>query len=52
MAAGAPIRVLIVDDSATMRAVLARKMEDAPDIQVVGRAMDGIDALETAFRAD
>lgn len=50
MAAGAPIRVLIVDDSATMRAVLARKMEDAPDIQVVGRAMDGIDALEQVAR--
>ena len=50
MTAGAPIRVLIVDDSATMRAVLARKLEAAPDIQVVGRAMDGIDGLEQVAR--
>ena len=50
MIPGAPIRVLIVDDSATIRAILARKLESAPDMQVVGRAMDGVDALEQVER--
>lgn len=32
------IRVLIIDDSATMRAVLAARLSGTPDIQVVGLA--------------
>ena len=41
-----PIRVLIVDDSPFMRKALERMLLAAEDIQVVGTARDGIDALE------
>lgn len=41
----APIRVLVVDDSATARAVLTRTLATDPGIEVVGRAVDGIQAL-------
>lgn len=40
-----PIRVLVVDDSPFMRKALERMLQ-APDIQVVGTARDGLDALE------
>jgi two-component system chemotaxis response regulator CheB len=40
------IRVLIVDDSAFVRQALTRMLGSAPDIQVVGVAVDGKDALE------
>jgi len=40
-----PIRVLIVDDSPFMRKALERMLQ-APDIEVVGAARDGLDALE------
>ncbi len=41
-----PIRVLIVDDSPFMRKALERMLQAAEDIQVVGTARDGLDALE------
>jgi two-component system, chemotaxis family, protein-glutamate methylesterase/glutaminase len=41
-----PIRVLVVDDSATVRAVLARNLAASPGIEVVGRANDGLEAIE------
>lgn len=41
-----PIRVLIVDDSPFMRKALERMLVAATDIQVVGSARDGEDALE------
>ena len=41
-----PIRVLIVDDSPFMRKALERMLVAAEDIQVVGTARDGLDALE------
>jgi len=40
-----PIRVLIVDDSAFMRHRLAKRLEVDPDIIIVGKAYDGLDAL-------
>lgn len=40
------IRVLVIDDSAFMRAVLARIINAAPDMEVVGAAPDAIVALE------
>lgn len=40
------IRVLIVDDSPFMRKALERMLVAAEDIQVVGTARDGLDALE------
>lgn len=40
------MRVLVVDDSAFMRKALARMLEGDPEIQVVGTARDGLEALE------
>jgi two-component system, chemotaxis family, protein-glutamate methylesterase/glutaminase len=40
MAAGAPIRVLVVDDSAVVRKVLTEELSRYPDIEVVGTAVD------------
>jgi two-component system, chemotaxis family, protein-glutamate methylesterase/glutaminase len=51
---GGPIRVLVVDDSAFVRQALARMLGNVPDIQVVGLAVDGQDAVEktAALRPD
>jgi two-component system chemotaxis response regulator CheB len=43
------IRVLIVDDSAFVRQALVRMLSGAPDIEVVGTAVDGKDGLEKAL---
>jgi two-component system chemotaxis response regulator CheB len=40
------IRVLITDDSAFMRQILADTLTSVPDIEVVGRARNGTDALK------
>jgi len=40
------IKVLIVDDSAFMRAALSRMLTSDPTIEIVGQAADGIEALE------
>jgi two-component system chemotaxis response regulator CheB len=45
MAAGR-IKVLVVDDSALMRRVIWGLLEEDPEIQVVGSAVDGQDAIE------
>jgi two-component system chemotaxis response regulator CheB len=42
------IRVLIVDDSAFMRKAVRRMLSAAPDIEVVGAAGDGREAIEKA----
>lgn len=44
--AGFPIRVLLVDDSALVLTILKRMLSAAPEIQVVGTARDGREALE------
>src|SRR5581483_7481060 len=41
-----PIRVLVVDDSAFMRKMLSEILASAPELEVVGTARDGEDALE------
>lgn len=41
-----PIRILIVDDSAFIRYALAKRLDEEPDLTIVGTAHDGIDALE------
>jgi two-component system chemotaxis response regulator CheB len=41
-----PIRVMIVDDSATVRQVLAAVLAAAPDIRVIGSASDPLFALD------
>ncbi|MBN1889470.1 MAG: chemotaxis response regulator protein-glutamate methylesterase [Thermoflexales bacterium] len=40
-----PIGVMIVDDSAFLRHILAKHLEGYPDISVIGSAIDGADAL-------
>ncbi len=45
-----PVRVLVVDDSATVRAVLRRLFGRTPDITVVGEAADGVHAVDETLR--
>lgn len=42
------IRVLVVDDSLLMRRVISDIIGSDPDLEVVGKAKDGIEALEKA----
>jgi two-component system chemotaxis response regulator CheB len=44
----APIRVLIVDDSAFMRHALGRLLNEAPSLEVVGSAANGEEGLRLA----
>ncbi|MBI5715428.1 MAG: chemotaxis response regulator protein-glutamate methylesterase [Chloroflexi bacterium] len=44
------VRVLVVDDSAYIRFTLGRHLGDAPGIEVVGAAHDGLEALELISR--
>lgn len=44
------IRVLVVEDSATVRAFLVQTFAAAPDMQVVGTAGDGLEAIEAVHR--
>ena len=44
------IRAVLVDDSATIRSVLRRKLEADGTIEVVGTASDGLEALELIQR--
>ncbi|MBF5045266.1 chemotaxis-specific protein-glutamate methyltransferase CheB [Aggregicoccus sp. 17bor-14] len=46
MSGPAPIRVLVVDDSAFARKVLREALSRAEGLEVVGTARDGLDALE------
>ncbi len=45
-----PIRVLIVDDSLVISTLLASMLEGVPDIQVVGQASNGQEAVRLALR--
>jgi CheY-like chemotaxis protein len=42
------LRVLVVDDNAIIRQTLALLLEDQPDIQVIGEASDGRQAVKLA----
>lgn len=44
------IRVLVVDDSALMRKLISDMLSDSPDIEVIGRAINGQDAVEKVTR--
>jgi PAS domain S-box-containing protein len=46
--AGAKIRVLLADDHAIMREGLAHLLSAEPDIQIIGEAADGQEAVELA----
>lgn len=45
-AAGRRIKVLIVDDSAIVRNLLAKAMADEPDLEIIGQAKDAFEARE------
>ena len=41
-----PVRVLVVDDSSLIRRLVTRLLEEKNDIQVIGEAKDGLEAVE------
>jgi len=45
-----PIRVLVVDDSAFMRRVISDMINEEPDMEVIGTAVDGVDAIDKCCR--
>jgi two-component system chemotaxis response regulator CheB len=47
-----PIRLIIVDDSPTMRVLIANALRNDPDIEVVGTAGDPLEAREAIKRLD
>jgi two-component system, chemotaxis family, protein-glutamate methylesterase/glutaminase len=47
-ATGKKIRVLVAEDSATMRDTLLALLGDEPDLEVAGVAVDGVEAVELA----
>jgi len=46
MGAAAPIRTLVVDDEALARERLVGFLDKLPDVEVVGQAKDGVEALQ------
>ena len=46
------IRVLVVDDQGLVRAGFRMILEAQPDVQVVGEAADGLEAVEAARRLE
>lgn len=52
MSAAAPVRVLVVDDSPTVRAVLRRMLARDSGLQVVGEAGDGAEGVDLAARLE
>ena len=44
------IAVLVVDDSAVMRRILATVLEKDPEINVIGFASNGLEAIEAVAR--
>ncbi len=44
-----PLRVLVVDDSAFNRRTIAELLSQLPDVEIVGKAVDGEQALSLAF---
>ena len=42
----ARIRVLVVDDSAVMRRIITAALDKQPEIEIVGYATNGLEAIE------
>jgi DNA-binding NarL/FixJ family response regulator len=49
---GRPIRILLVDDAAAVRAALCSALGGDPGCEVVGQAANGLDAISEARRLD
>ncbi|MCA9637493.1 MAG: response regulator, partial [Myxococcales bacterium] len=49
LSVAAPLRVLVVDDSAYNRQTIAAILAEDPRVEVVGRAVNGKEALQLAF---
>ena len=49
-AASAPVRVLVVEDSPTVRQLLVEMLESDPEIRVIGVAENGLEAVRQAVR--
>ncbi|MBS0304067.1 MAG: response regulator transcription factor, partial [Proteobacteria bacterium] len=47
--AAAKLRLLIADDQPLIRRALALTLGTEPDVEVVGQAVDGVDAIEQAL---
>jgi two-component system chemotaxis response regulator CheB len=45
-----PVRALVVDDSAFNRSAISQMLSEAPGIEVVGTAVDGVDAIGKTLR--
>jgi len=43
-----PIRVLVADDSTTLRSALVALLSEDPQLSIVGQAVDGVEAVEKA----
>ena len=43
-----PVKVLVVDDHALFRRGLAEVLDEEPDIEVVGEAGNGLEAIQKA----
>ena len=50
LAGGEPVRVLVVEDSPTVRQLLVEMLESDPEIRVVGVAENGLEAVRQAVR--
>ena len=50
MATKAPIKVVLVEDSVVALEILERLLKDAPEVDVVGKARDGSEALRVIAR--
>ena len=47
-----PIRIVLVDDHALVRQGFRRILEDDPDLQVIGEAGNGLDAVALVKKTD
>jgi DNA-binding NarL/FixJ family response regulator len=47
---GSPVRIVVADDHPLIREALTRTIDEQPDLEAVGEATDGLEALELCRR--